>query len=181
MAASVTLANAKVSIDQALRWAEAEPGYGKLHCPFGPVAHSDGGVERSLRTYDTNTAHCFSCKRTWTPVSMMSEWWDCSREEAAEKMLRLSGITQPGWQEKWEQAHQPRPPDLAALGEALKTWCRRMLGPSWEQEQFDPRLAVPLGHCLGMLSRVTTADEAEEWLNGSKSVMMTVVKLTGGG
>ncbi len=180
---AVALANERISIEQALRWAEVSAWEGdtrKLHCPFGVVAHADFGMERSLRSYPDNTAYCFACARCWTPVRLMAEYWDCRQSEAAEKMLRMAGVTAPDWRESWEQAHQPPLPDTAALGEALKTWCRRVRGPEWEREQFRPEVSGPLAACLGVLPLVTTAAEADAWLSGCKLIMQGALEISSG-
>lgn len=177
---SIQLANEQVTIAQALRWAEVSVGddFGnrKTHCPFD-VTHPDTGVEAALRLYeDTNTAHCFACARSWSPVALMAEYWDCGRAEAAEKMCKLAGLREPTWRDQWDALHQPAVPDRAALGEALKTWCRKRRGPSWEREQFEPRFAVPLGDCLSWLPAVTTAEESNTWLDGCKVVMESILR-----
>lgn len=148
-----------------------EPG-NKSWCLFGHLAHPDGGLERALRIYeDTNSAYCFACAKAWRPVSLMAEVWDCTWAEAADRMCQMAGITEPTWQEKWEALQQPVPPDTARLGEALKAWCRRVRGPSWELEQTDAWFGVPLAACLGLLPLVTTDPEAREWLDGCKRIM----------
>jgi hypothetical protein len=151
-------------------------GTRKTRCPFGEVAHSDGGVDRSFRMYeDTNHAYCFACLKSWTPVSLMAEFWDCKRAEAAERMCKMAGITPPDWRERWEELQHPVPPDTASLAEALKKWCGRMYGPAWEIDQFEPRLAVPLAACFGVLPLVTSQDNAGEWLDGCKLAMLPLL------
>lgn len=174
MAGLAALANQRIPIAQALRWASVTASEGdsrKLDCPFALVSHPDGGAERALRIYDDNMAWCFACGRGWTPVRLMSEYWDCTSAEAAEKMLKLAGITPPSWRERWEELHQPAEPDRASLAEALKSWCRRIAGPDWDRLQFLPEVAVPLSDCLGLLPLVRTDREAREYLDGCKLIM----------
>lgn len=172
--------NEKVSIAQACRWAEVDvpDGFGnrKTWCPFG-ITHPDGGVEAALRLYeDTNSMHCFACAKSWRPVSLMAEFWDCSALEAAGKISQMTGVREPTWQDQWEALHQPAVPDRDALAEALKTWCRRVRGPSWDLEQLTPRFSVPLGECLSLLPLVSNAEEASEFLVGCKVVMSHVLR-----
>lgn len=170
----VALADEKVSIEQALRWAGVsawEGQGGKLDCPFALTSHPDGGADRALRAYPDGMAWCFACGRGWSPVRLMAEYWDCTRAEAAEKMLKLAGITEPSWQERWSELHQPAPPDREALGEALKIWCARMAGPEWDRVQFQPEVSGPLAACLGLLALVSSSGEAETWFYSCKMVM----------
>jgi hypothetical protein len=180
MTSMTTIVNERVSIAQACRWAglDAQEGQGnrKTWCPFG-ITHPDSGMEAAFRLYeDTNSCYCFACARSWTPVSLMADFWDCGRPEAADKICKMAGIRPPGWQDRWDELHQPVVPDRNALAEALKTWCRRMRGPSWEAEQLQPRFAVPLGDCLALLPLVFTRNDSEEWLDGCKLVLNPLLK-----
>jgi hypothetical protein len=180
----IWLANEKIPIAMACRWADLDVSEGdgtrKTWCPFGAVSHSDGGVARALRMYeDENHAFCFACGRSWTPVSLMAEFWDCTRPEAAERMCVMAGITPPDWRERWKELQQPVPPDTVSLAEALKTYCARIYGPAWEIDQFEPRLAVPLVACFDVLPLVTTAAEADEWVCNCKLLMLSLLKEEG--
>jgi hypothetical protein len=179
----VSLANEQVSISQALRWAGADvpDGFGnrKTWCPFG-VTHPDGGRDAALRLYeDTNSAYCFACARSWSPVKMMADYWDCGFAEAAEKMCRLAGIREPTWRDQWASLHEETVPDRAALAEALKTWCRRVRGPSWDFDQFDARFAKPVGDCLSCLPLVMTDRDAYTWLDGCKVILRPILEMRG--
>jgi len=173
----IFLANTKISIVTACQWAgisvsEGEGGR-KTWCPFGLISHSDGGVDRAFRVYeDSNSAYCFSCAKYWTPVSLMTEVWDCSRTEAAERMCGTAGITVPGWRERWDSLQYPAAVDTASLAEALKRWCARIYGPGWETDQFDSEQADPLAACLGVLPLVTTGNDASAWVDSSKQIML---------
>ncbi len=174
-------ANEKIPIALACSWAGMDVSEGegnrKLRCPFGEYAHSDSGSAASFRIYeDTNHAFCFACARYWSPVSLMAEVWDCARAEAADRMCKMAGITPPDWKQRWDELHQPMPPDTASLGEALKRWCARVHGPGWETEQFESGLADPLAACLGVLSLVTTDEQAAMWLDSSKLIMLSWLK-----
>lgn len=177
-------ANEQISIAQACRWADMDVSDGegnrKLRCPFGRYAHSDGGAQASLRLYeDTNHVYCFACAKWWSPVSLMAEVWDCTRAEAAERMCKMAGITPPDWRERWEQLQHPIPPDTALLAEALKQWCARIYGSGWEMAWSEPQVADPLAACIGVLSLVTTDEEAGTWLDSSKLVMLPWLRREG--
>jgi hypothetical protein len=183
MPSIIQLANENISIAQACRWAgvEVPDGFGnrKTWCPFG-ITHPDGGIEAAFRLYeDTGGCYCFACARAWTPVSLMAEYWDCGRAEAAGKMCEMAGVTEQTWRDRWEALQQPQVPDHAALSEALKTWCRRVTGPVWEQAQYQDWVSEPLGHCLRLLPLVRTAQEANEWLDGCKAVMRPILERRG--
>ena len=56
----------------------------QLHCPF-----HKGGMEttRSARYYpDTDSLHCFTCKRSWTAVQIVAAHYGVSAKEAARHM-----------------------------------------------------------------------------------------------
>lgn len=172
--------NRSVGIAQALRWCGCEVpdgcGTRKTWCPFGRESHGDGGVSAAMRVYeDDNHAHCFDCARSWTPVALMAEWWDCGWEEAAAAAAQLAGITEPDWRERWAELHREPEPDRDALAEALKTWCTRVRA-DWARSQFTPALARPLAECLALLPLVRSAPEAAQWLEGTKRVMLPVLR-----
>jgi hypothetical protein len=173
----IKLANERISIAQACVWAGMDVSEGdgnrKIRCPFGVYAHSDGGVAASFRVYeDSNHAYCFAESRSWTPVSLMAEVWDCARAEAADRMCAMAGVTPPDWRERWAELQHPAPPDTASLAEALKRWCARTYGAGWETGQFELVLAEPLASCIGVLSLVTTDEQAAAWLYNCKLVML---------
>lgn len=177
----IRLVNEQVPIVVACRWAGMDIPEGwdnrKTRCPFGEIAHEDSGREAAWRIYeDTNTAFCFACGRAFAPVSLMAEIWDCTKAEAAEKMAVMAGIVEPTWREQWAALHEPRPVDRTSLAEALKQFCLRVRGPSWEYDQFEPYFSGPLADCLGVLISVTTDREAAEWLDGCKQIMESVIR-----
>lgn len=176
---AVAIANQQVPIAMACRLLgvsiDTDDGYGKsvkVHCPFGDVHHSDGGAEKAMRVYpDTNTAYCFAGCGHFTPVRLLSHAWDRPAAEVALDLLDqlghrpLSLADQFAGHETWTP-----PPDPGQLAEALKTYCRR-IDPSWDDRQFEPRVAARLSQCLRLLDRVATDDDANRWLTGAKKVM----------
>lgn len=174
------MANEKVSIVAACRLFGVELPDGvasggrsrKVHCPFGEIYHSDGGVSPAMRIYpDTNSAYCFSCAAYWTPVDLAAKAMDSDRRSAALRLLDHIGYRPMAFADQWKQAveHQPEL-DLALLADALKTYCRR-IDDRWSSRQFEPEVAVVLTRCFGLLDLVKSPDDVELWLARCKEVM----------
>lgn len=144
----------------------------KLYCPFGPLFHSDQGVERAFRIYiDNNSAYCFASCGYFTPVWLVASAWDLDARTAAVELLDRVGYRPLTLAEAWSKASQREvPPDGTSLREALQTYCHRVC-PSWETVQFTPAVAAVLTQCLDLLDRVHTDDDAREWLDGTKALM----------
>lgn len=147
----------------------------KLYCPFGDVSHADGGMSKAFRVYpETNSAYCFACALAFTPVSLLAMGKDISKEEAADFLLELAGVTEANSDERWAQLTAPEPVTIntAELAEALKLFCRRTI-PNWEERQFEPAVAKLFQRCLGLLGSVRTPEDAEQWLAATKQAMIT--------
>lgn len=177
---AATIANEKVSIVAACRLIgmdlpEDLGFYGKslkVHCPFGAIYHSDGGVEAAFRIYpDSNSAYCFACKARFSPAWLAAQAWDQDITTAAESLLEQTGYRPLSYQETWVNLIEDEPaPDVNYLGEAFKVFCSR-LTPEWRRLQFEPDVAVSLSRCLSLLDLVRTAEQAKQWLAGCKKVM----------
>lgn len=152
----------------------------KLYCPFGPLYHSDQGIDRAFRIYiDTNSAWCFAGCGYFTPVRLVAHAWDLALKTAAVELLDRVGYRPLTLAEAWSKASQREdPPDTTNLREALQTYCRRIC-PSWETVQFTPAVASALSKCLDLLDRVHTEEDAQEWLEGTKALMRRVLSLPG--
>jgi hypothetical protein len=148
----------------------------KVHCPFGELYHSDGGVSPAMRIYpDTNSAYCFSCAAHWTPVSLAARAMDTDRRSAALRLLDHVGYRPLSLAEQFRQAQQYEPElDRASLADALKTYCRR-IDDRWATRQFEPEVAAVLTHCLGLIDLVRTPDEVALWLAGCKQAMARIL------
>lgn len=130
----------------------------KIRCIDGWV-HRDGGVDRSMRVYSTNTAWCFSCHKLYTPSLVGATVWHVSRSEAARRLLREAGLrVQASWQDvsQWSP-----PPELSkpALLEALRQWMRA--------EGYAHRSSV-VPACAAVLDWVDTPEQAGDWLDWAK-------------
>ena len=180
----IELANQEVSILVAcqvvgmeLRDEISEQRSSKVHCPFGHLYHSDGGVDAAMRIYpDTNSAWCFSCSYYYTPVKLVARAFDTDQRTAANLLLDRIGYRSPDPRDVWHDVvDQAVPPDRLLLAEALKIFCRRV-DPQWSARQYEPRCAGVLRRCLGLLDQVHTDGDAEQWLAGCKIVMLRLLQ-----
>lgn len=179
----VILANKVVSILDALKlvgvYVSKSDIYTKMHCPFGSVSHSDGGVQRTFQIYDDNRAYCYNCVRVYDPVSLAQAAWDLPQKQAAAELLHQSGYKPPTTNQRWTEIEQSVAvkPDKASLGQALKLYCST-IDENWEERQFDKDIADKLNKCLSLLERVHTDDDVIEWLAGTKWAMAAALKRT---
>lgn len=178
----VSVANEKVPITTACRLCgvptpDLSLGRStKLRCPFGEVYHSDGGVEAAMRVYpDTNHAYCFRCQAAYRPVQMYALANGLSYRDAAVDLLDHIGYKPATLADLWANAvRREIPPDTTLLAEALKTYCRRVC-PDWDDRQYTGDTAAALTRCLSLLERVSSDQEAHDWLNGCKAFMDRVL------
>ncbi len=173
------MANEQVSIVDACRLIGMDVPDGvmhgrnmKLHCPFGEVFHSDGGVEAAMRIYpESNHLYCFAGCGYHTPVTLVAQAFDLTRRDAARELLERAGLREPTREEIWTAvATHHDPPDTAYLAQALKTYCRRTV-PDWERRQYEPDVSRRLSACLALLDHVDTDEAALRWLTGCKAIM----------
>jgi hypothetical protein len=147
-------------------------GNSKQWCPFGDLAHSDGGQAKSLRFYeDTNTAYCFACGEAFTPVKFVSKIKDLDEQSAADFILTLINYVPPTVESQWAALMEEKTSiNTNDLAEALKVACLRMT-PDWETRQFDDAVAHKFRQCLDLLPKVHTEDAANRWLTVAKMAM----------
>lgn len=173
----IAFADEKVPVEVACRIAgmTGDVSYSrKVNCPFGDIAHEDGGVKAAMRVYwSSNHSFCFDEKWLGTPVRLTARALDLPYVEAARHLLAQTGIRPPSWRQRWAELHQPVPADLDALAAALQTFCARFEG--WDVRQFDASPAAAHAACLRTLSGVTSEDSAAEWLRVCKGVMTNVM------
>lgn len=176
----VAKANEIVAIETVLTMAGVElneGNRGKIHCPFGYMYHSDGGLEATVRVYsETNSARCFRCNTSYSPVWLGVMMWGGTSKEVAWKLLELSGFKLPTFEELWTEYTTPKIeiPDTTMLAMALKTYCARVC-PSWTIKQFDTDVSSMLSKCLSALNVVLSEEDAEKWLEICKKVMIKVL------
>lgn len=171
----VQVANSHVAFPTAARWAgiqffgEGRERGVKVRCPFGDVEHPDGGRDPALRIYPDH-GWCFACQKYYTPVSLLAEVWQVSREDAAVEALRRVGYVPANYAHLWENANRDPEPDRQSLGRALTTWCAANSG-GWTKAQYDPAVAQRLSQCLGLLPLVRTEKDCRTWLAACKRAM----------
>lgn len=148
----------------------------KVHCPFGALYHSDGGIEATMRIYpDGNYAFCFNCSQSHTPVALVARALDLDWRTAAVRLLDRVGYRPMDAVAAFEQARNYRPAlNRALLAESLKTYCRRTC-PSWTRRQFERSVAATLDRCLTLLDLVHTPDDVTLWLSRCKEAMSRVL------
>lgn len=182
----VAVANEMVAITTACRFVGMhvpdDIDYGrsmKVRCPFGEVYHSDSGAEAAMRVYiETNSAFCFRCGVSYSPVKLAAQAWDLSFKDAAVELLERIGHKPVSLADAWLHAStRDTAPDRTMLGEALKMFCARV-APDWDDAQFDPAVAAKLTRCLALLDLVNTEDDARTWLAGCKTAMATSLQPT---
>lgn len=144
----------------------------KTYCPFGRFFHSDGGKEPALRVYgETNSAYCFSCKKVFNPVSLYAEGFDRTKKQAATDLLEKVGYQPLTAAQLWDEVSPVAPdPDKTMLSHALLIYCER-IDPDWQKSQFDKSISSVLDKCLSLIDRVSTDEEAQQWLDTCKLVM----------
>lgn len=169
-------ANERVSIVKVCRLIGMdvfEGASGKFRCPFGDFNHSDGGTAKAFRIYtETNSAYCFSCRAYLTPVNLYAQAKDLRRKDAALLLLEEVGWKPVSHAQRWAELVSPREEsvDVSMLALALRTYCARVC-PEWDELQLNPDIGGLLSRGLGLLDRVRTAEEAEQWLETCKTVM----------
>lgn len=175
----VSLANVHVSFPMAARWAgievyddASERGI-KVYCPFGSVEHPDGGMDPAMRIYPDH-GWCFAESRYFSPVSLLAEVWQESRNDAAAEALRRIGWKPASYAHLFREAAKPQPPDQDSLAAALLIWCESFR-PDWKAAQYSPEVATMLARCLGLLSLVRDGEECKVWLAASKKAMQRVL------
>lgn len=148
----------------------------KVPCPFGAIYHSDGGVDPTMRIYpESNSAFCFSCSISYTPVALAAKGMGLNPHAAAARLLDVIGYRPMDLAGQWSDALAYAPvPDTAMMADALKTFCRRVC-PAWSSAQFEPQVAAVLTRCLSLLDLVKTEQDVEPWLTRCKEAMQVVL------
>jgi hypothetical protein len=133
----------------------------KVLCPFG-FYHRDGGAETSFRVYaDPNDAWCFAGCGYFRPSSFAAAVWDCSRAEAAQRLLEMANPPAPAPGE--EPGGAVNLPSLAA---ALRVFCGRL--PEYVLSEFNADTLIWMDRVLARLSDVVDEQTAEAWLGRAK-------------
>jgi hypothetical protein len=160
------LANEKVPFSQAATWAGLGTGARdrgmKATCPS---CHED----QALRVYPDH-AWCFSERKWFTTVVLLSVSWDMDFAEAASEALRRVGYVASDYAGRFAEVQRVTDPARDDLAEALRTFCRGIC-PDWVTRQYDPGVAALLSRCLGLLPLVTDEGQCALWLAKCKQAM----------
>lgn len=151
----------------------------KTYCPFG-FMHADEGRSPAFRIYsESNSVYCFAGCGRFEPAGLWAHAHDLEPEEAALRLLNLTGAIAhwEGDEKAWEALTKPPvpdPPSQPDLAAALKLYCER-IDSSWEADQFHDYVADRLQQCLELLPRVHTPAEAHQWLDATKRIMRVAI------
>lgn len=162
------IANREVGFAWAARQARLNPlseRGSRDSCP------SCGGLG-AFRGY-TDHGFCHSCRTYFSPVTLLAICWQMEPEDAARRALDTIGFVPVDYAGAWEHANRDPDPDRPALGRALRTWCAAHI-KGWEWLQYEDRPARALAVCLGLLPRVSTPSDCDEWMSRCQQVMTRV-------
>jgi hypothetical protein len=135
----------------------------KTTCPFG-FEHPDGGVERNMRVYGSNSAYCFAMHGFLTPVRLVQLRNEVTQRRAARILAEQYGLAkrEPYWVRmqqlvldqatKVQEAGSPTHA-VAALQAALERH------ESYTMRQFDPDVTQAMEVELERLDEVLRARE----------------------
>lgn len=123
----------------------------------------------ALRAY-LDHGFCHHCRKYFSTVTLLAVFWQMEPEDAARRALDETGYVPIDYAGQWEHAQREPDPDRPALARALRTWCAANI-PDWEARALDPGPARLLARCLGLLPRVRTAADCEEWMSRCQQVM----------
>lgn len=167
-------ANNKVPIEEVLKLAGVEiTGRSKLLCPW-TMLHSDS--KPAFKVFaTTNTGRCFSCQKSYSPVSLAAQVWDCSFKAAAIRLLDTIEEAPKTLRERWEFLDQPEEIqiDKDSLAEALRIYCSR-IDEDWTANRFE--LSSELNKCFSLLDSVRSWEDVTLWLSGSKQYMARAIE-----
>lgn len=150
----------------------------KTTCPFG-FEHPDGGVERNMRVYGSNSAYCFAMHGFLTPVRLVQLRSEVGQKRASGILADRYGLVkrEPYWTRmkqlvaeqstKVREAGSPTSA-VAALQAALERDER------YAMRQFDPDVTQVMESELERLDEVliTKAEGGvREWLRGALTRM----------
>jgi hypothetical protein len=143
----------------------------KTNCPFG-FEHPDGGVEKAMRVYGSNTAYCFSTHGMLTPVRLIQIKTERRAATAAKRLAERYGLRvgEPYWEkakrlilERDEAGMKVGSPSNAV--QALQRSLARV--PNYETRQFDTDVTLAMEEQLEALDvamRSRTPGAVREWL-----------------
>jgi hypothetical protein len=159
------IANEQVPFSQAASWAGLRGVSDRGTRDTCPKC----GHEASFRGY-LDHGFCHQCRTYFSTVTLLAVKWEMTNFDAARRALDQIGYVPLDYAGEWEHAQREPELDTPALARALRTWCAANL-PGWESKQLDPGPAHVLARCLGLLPRVKTEQDCDEWLRRCTQVM----------
>lgn len=153
----------------------------KTYCPWS-FEHPDGGTDKTLRIYPSNSAYCFALHGVLTPVRIVQIQHECGSYKAAHILAEKYGLAQrkPYWERMnelvLEQATRKknRGP-LSYAAEALRQALVQVPGFQWRE--FDDDVVAEVGRQLERLDDLDDREgAAREWLVEAVASVTQVVK-----
>lgn len=154
----------------------------KTTCPFS-YEHPDGGLEKNMRIYASNTAYCFGAHGVLTPVRMLQLQVNVSAVKAARMLSDRYGLarSEPYWKrmeklvlEQATKRQQAGSPTYAVA--ALQTALGRV--PGYRDREFDPVVTKAMEAELERLDEVLEARReggVREWFRDALQRMTETV------
>lgn len=154
----------------------------KTSCPFS-YEHPDGGIEKNMRIYASNSAYCFAAHGVLTPVRMMQVHYGVSQSRAARMLADRYGLvkSEPYWKRMerlvLEQATRMQEAGSPAHAvAALQTALGRV--PGYTHKQFDPEVTTAMEAELERLDEVLRVQRdggVREWFREALRRMTEMV------
>lgn len=159
----------------------------KTYCCFA-FEHSDGGVDRSMRVYPSNSAHCFSDPDHgfMTPVRIIQIHEGISQRQAARKLLIKYGLFKSiDWRKQFQEILEQKAETEAISASHLVEAIHVALSAhsDWTHLQFDPDVQNALERELtvldGLLAEGKDASSIRFWYTCAKIELLALCdKLT---
>lgn len=132
----------------------------KTYCPFS-WEHMDGGTDKTLRVYPTNSAFCFALHGVLTPVKLISVQRDVEPIQAARWLCDRYGLVgprEPYW-ERMSKLILERETRTSVGGNpahAVLALQQALQGvPAYEATQYDPVVIAEVERWLEALDDLT--------------------------
>lgn len=132
------------------------------------------GHEASFRGYPDH-GFCHQCRTYFSAVTLLAAVWEMTSFDAARKALDQIGYVPLDYAGQWVHAQREPELDRPALARALRTWCAANID-GWEHRQLDAYPAQVLARCLGLLPKVRTVQDCDEWLSRCTQVMARTLR-----
>jgi hypothetical protein len=154
----------------------------KTHCPFY-FEHPDGGLEKNLRVYGSNSAYCFAMHGFLTPVRLVQLRSETGPKRAAQILAERYGLVkkEPYWV-RMSQLISDQSTKLRDSGSpthavaALQSALEHVEG--YDRRQFDPDVTQAMEAALEGLDEVLRTREeggVRQWFRSALKSMTTML------